>query len=68
MNPEPYTVGAGIVVVLLVLLAYDIYLDQDNVLGNTYSEVLRGWFKRMSWLYYSTAFIAGVLMAHWAPS
>lgn len=67
MNPDPYTVGAGIVVALTAILLYDIYLDQDEIEGNTYSQVLRGWFKRMSWLYYSVAFIFGVLMAHWGP-
>jgi hypothetical protein len=67
MSPDPYTVGAGIVVAILAMLAYDIYLSQDGVEDNTYSQVLRGWFIRMSWLYYSVAFILGVLMAHWGP-
>ena len=65
MNPDPYTVGFGIVVVVIVILLYDICLYRDEVEGNTYSQILRGWFKRMSWFYYSVAFILGVLMAHW---
>ena len=65
VNPDPYTVKAGIVVFILAVLAYDIYLDQDEIEGNTYSQIIRGWFARMGWLYYSVAFILGVFMAHW---
>lgn len=65
MNPSAYTVGAAMVVVLIVAILYDIYLEQDDVAKNTYSEVLRKWFKSMGWLYYTTSFIFGVLMSHW---
>lgn len=65
MNPSAYTVGAAMVVALVTALLYDVYLEQDDVARNTYSEVLRKWFKTRSWLYYFVSFAMGVLMAHW---
>ena len=65
MSPDPYTVGAGMVVVLVAAILYDIYLEQDDVKKNTYSEVLRRWFATRVWLYYLVSFAMGVLMAHW---
>jgi len=65
MNPSAYTVGAAMVVALVTALLYDVYLEQDDVARNTYSEVLRKWFKTRAWLYYLVAFSMGVLMAHW---
>lgn len=67
MSPDPYTIKAGIVVAAIAAILYDIYLDQDEVSGNTYSQVLRGWFKKRLWLYYGAAFGLGILMAHWGP-
>lgn len=65
MNPSAYTVGAAMVVALVAALLYDIYLEQDDVAKNTYSEVLRKWFTTRAWLYYFASFTMGVLMAHW---
>lgn len=52
-------------VAVIAILLYDIYLENDDVAKNTYSEVLRKWFARRAWLYYLVSFIMGVLMAHW---
>jgi hypothetical protein len=65
MNPESYTVGVGIVVFVVAILLYDIYLEQDDVKRNTYSEVLRKWYDGRAWLYYLTAMVLGIVMAHW---
>ena len=65
MTPDPHSIKTGIILAVLAVILYDIYLAQDDVLGNTYSEVLRGWFKSFVWLYYLTAFVIGTLMAHW---
>lgn len=65
MSPDPYTIGAGMVVVLIAATFYDIYLEQDDVDKNTYSEVLRKWYAKKSWLYYLTGFVFGVLLSHW---
>lgn len=62
---SPYSIKAGIVVVVITVILLDIYLAVDNRKGNTYSEIFRGWFKRMRWLYYTAAFWSGVLLSHW---
>jgi len=62
---SPYAIKAGIIVTLIVVIGLDVYLATDNRTGNTYSEVIRGWFKKMTWLPILVSFALGVLMAHW---
>ena len=63
----PFQTKAFIVVITVALILVDLYLATDDKKGNTYSEVLRGWFKSMTWLFLLVSFALGVLMGHWAP-
>lgn len=56
---------ALVIMVVLILVAFDILLAVDRREGNTYSEVIREWFWRFEPLYYGVAFGLGVLMGHW---
>ena len=67
MSLDVYYIEAFIAVTLIGIVAFDIYLFQDDVPKNTISSVLREWFKKMSWLYYAVSFGLGILMAHWGP-
>lgn len=63
----------------LSFIAIDVYLaldrNDDGTLrnGNTYSEILRDWFKSkrvaggFPWLYCLFSLALGVLMGHWGP-
>ena len=62
---SPFAAKVFVIAAFVVLVGIDIALAVDGRKGNTYSEVLRGWFKRWTWLYYSVAFALGVLMSHW---
>jgi hypothetical protein len=61
----PTFIGWLIGIVVPAILLLDVYLAVDNRVGNTYSEVLRKWFKSYVWLYYTILFAVGVLFAHW---
>ena len=56
---------ALVILVTVILIAFDIILAVDRREGNTYSEVIREWFWRFEPLYYAVAFGMGVLMGHW---
>lgn len=43
----------------------DIVLALDDVQGNTYSEVIRGWAYSFRWLPYVIAAAFGALLTHW---
>ena len=62
---SPYAIKAFVILTLVIIIAFDVYLFQDSVPDNTISKVLRAWFKKMTWLYYSVSFGLGVLMSHW---
>ena len=64
---DAYYVKAFVIVTTIAIIAFDVYLFQDRVAGNTISSVLREWFKKMRWLYYLVSFALGVLMSHWGP-
>lgn len=63
----PSTVAIAMLVVIVIVLGIDIWLAADDIAGNTYSEILRAWFSRMTWIYYLVAFVVGVLLSHWGP-
>ena len=65
---SPYAIKSFIVVVVMALIGLDVYLATDGKTGNTYSEIIRTWFARWEWLYYSVAFALGVLMSHWGTT
>lgn len=54
-----------VVVLFVVIVAFDVYLDRDSIEGNTYSERIRAWGRRWVWLPYLFAFGFGVLLGHW---
>lgn len=58
---------AVMAVVAPLLLGIDLYLAADKLPGNTYSEILRGWFSSLRWLYYVTGFLALFVVGHWLP-
>ena len=60
-----YVVSAGIIFCIAAVLSLDAYLYWDKIKGNTYSEIIRGWFRDMPVLFYMVAFVMGLLMAHW---
>ena len=64
---EPSTVRVAIPAVVFLVIAFDVWLAKDSKLGNTYSEVLRAWFKAWTPLWYAVSFGLGVLMGHWGP-
>lgn len=51
----------------LIYIVIDIVLALNGRDGDTYSEILRKWFKGMIWLYGLVAFAMGVILGHWAP-
>ncbi len=54
-----------VAVLFVVIVAFDVYLDRDNIPGNTYSERIRAWGRRWVWFPYALAFGFGVLLGHW---
>lgn len=62
------SIQIGIIVTIIAVIIFDIWLMiGDDVEDNTYSSILRVWFKSHVWLYYLTSFALGVLMGHWGP-
>lgn len=49
----------------VVLVSFDLYLDFDNIKGNTYSERIREWASTYTALPYLLAAVFGALLTHW---
>jgi uncharacterized membrane protein len=58
-------IGCLILVTLVFIIILDVYLNYDNIPGNTISEKVRSWNYRFTWLSFVIAGMMGMLLTHW---
>ena len=54
-----------LIIAVAAFIGLDIYLATDSIIGNTWSEIIRGADRRHPWFAYVTCFSFGLLVGHW---